>query len=266
VDYLIDGHNLIAAMPDIELSDPDDELRLVRRLTEWAAAGRKRKVLVVFDGGLVRGKDANLSTPRVQVFFASTAETADSLLVRRIERVRDPGAYTLITSDRAIIATAQARRMPHMFSEAFAVKMDEDLQPGPEPEPDDSPTLSEAEVQAWLDLFGPLPERPPKRKPRRQPAPKPEEPPPPPRPPATPQELKSGEASLTPEEMAEWLDLFGPEPGAPPEKPRPVEEKKRKRRKKPGASAGEEPEGEGRLSREDRAAWLAWLGEDESPD
>ena len=46
--YLIDGHNLIAHYPDIELEDPNDEVKLVLVLRSWAAAGRKREAMDVF--------------------------------------------------------------------------------------------------------------------------------------------------------------------------------------------------------------------------
>ena len=50
--YLIDGHNLIGALPDISLEDPDDEVKLILVLRSWAVARRRREVTVIFDGGL----------------------------------------------------------------------------------------------------------------------------------------------------------------------------------------------------------------------
>ena len=52
--YLIDGHNLIACLPDIDLDDPNDEARLVNRLKGFAAKARS-KCIVVFDHGLPGG-------------------------------------------------------------------------------------------------------------------------------------------------------------------------------------------------------------------
>ena len=48
---LIDGHNLIGAMPDIDLAQSDDEHQLVLRLRTYCGEGR-RQVTVVFDSGL----------------------------------------------------------------------------------------------------------------------------------------------------------------------------------------------------------------------
>ncbi len=47
---LIDGHNLIGAMPDIELADPDDEWQLVLRVRTYCAAKRVTAT-IVFDSG-----------------------------------------------------------------------------------------------------------------------------------------------------------------------------------------------------------------------
>ena len=44
--YLIDGHNLIAHLADIDLEDPNDEVKLVLMMRGWAAAGRKRSHLI----------------------------------------------------------------------------------------------------------------------------------------------------------------------------------------------------------------------------
>ena len=44
MNYLIDGHNLIARMQTMSLADPDDEAKLVLRLRRWTAASRKRPI------------------------------------------------------------------------------------------------------------------------------------------------------------------------------------------------------------------------------
>lgn len=38
MNYLIDGHNLIARTPGLSLADPDDEAKLVQLLRRWAMA------------------------------------------------------------------------------------------------------------------------------------------------------------------------------------------------------------------------------------
>ena len=157
--YLIDGHNLIGQMPDIHLDDPDDEVKLVLRLRRWAARGRKRRLIVVFDRGLPGGRDKGLSTGNVKVIFASSSQQADTVLMGRIEQVRNPGDYTLVSSDRRIRQVAEARRMPIWSSQEFAARMMVDLAESSSGAgqtavtPVDDPQLSADELAMWLDLF-----------------------------------------------------------------------------------------------------------------
>jgi predicted RNA-binding protein with PIN domain len=158
--YLIDGHNLIGRMPDISLDDPQDEIELVLRLRSWSARSRKRRVTVVFDRGLPGGRDRGLSTIKVEVVFASAGRSADSILIARVKRVKNPREYTLVTSDNRIINEAGAKRMPVLRSEEFAPKLvpeikkdtDQGSETGDSPDGTD-PEVSNAEVEMWLNLF-----------------------------------------------------------------------------------------------------------------
>lgn len=224
--YLIDGHNLIAKMPDIDLADPDDEAQLVLRLRSWTAASRKRRVTVYFDGGLPGGPAHDLSGARLKVIFASAGRSADDLILRQIRKIKNPPEATVVTSDREILTAAERRKMPTISSEIFAESLEEEASERARPEPSakpDEPSLSEEEVAQWLELFGPEPETPrrPRRKRPRTPdaassqketeeADR--------RPPARdPRELKESGAALTEEEVAQWMEMFGSEPDAPDE-------------------------------------------------
>ena len=161
MQYLIDGHNLIGKMPDISLSDPDDEIQLILRLRSWTAVSAKRKVTVYFDGGIPGGRDVNLSSSQVAVIFANTGKTADSYLIGHIQRVKNPSEYLLISSDQEIIKAATKCKMKHMRSEKFVEYMDEQWQdylPAPTVTEDDDRQLSDAEVNEWLNIFGPVDE------------------------------------------------------------------------------------------------------------
>lgn len=162
--YLIDGHNLIAQMPNIDLDDPHDEAKLVLRLRSWAAAGRNRKVTVIFDGGLPGGRERFLSRGQVKVEFASTGRTADGLLIGRLTRVKNPTAWTLVSGDLEVIAAAAARRVPYITSSAFAIQLSADQAPPAEEKSEDNaetaenPVVTSDDVALWLELFGPEPE------------------------------------------------------------------------------------------------------------
>jgi len=230
--YLIDGHNLIAKMPDIDLADPDDEAQLVLRLRSWAAASSKRRVTVYFDGGLPGGPAHDLSGARLKVIFASAGSSADDLILRQIREIKNPPEATVVSSDREILDAAENRKMPTISSETFAETLEDEAaeraRPAPSATPDE-PSLSEEEVALWLELFGPEPETPQRsrrRRPRKPDAtsPKEEAEKADRRPPARdPRELKDSGAPLTEEEVAQWMEMFGSEPGPEPDTPEEAE-------------------------------------------
>lgn len=160
--YLIDGHNLIGRMPDIGLDDPNDEVELVLRLRSWSARARGRRVTVIFDRGLPGGKDNVLSTSKVQVVFASSGQSADSLLIKRIKTVKNPREMTLVTSDNHILRIARERRLLVLKAEDFALKLSPLASTAGEQDLEKNlaangleidPKLSDIEVDMWLDLF-----------------------------------------------------------------------------------------------------------------
>lgn len=151
--YLIDGHNLIAQLPDIGLEDPNDEAKLVERLRGFAAKQRK-KCTVIFDGGLPGG-NSSMSNSAVKVIFASAFHTsADSLLKQRIRSTRDAANWTLVSSDNEVLDCARSHKMKHMTSAQFS----QQLQRKPhqrDPRGEEVHVhVSEHEVKEWLDTFG----------------------------------------------------------------------------------------------------------------
>ena len=270
--YLIDGHNLIAKLPDIDLSDPDDEIQLILKLRQWTAVSLKRVVTVYFDGGIPGGHNVNLSNSQVKVIFVSEGKTADSLIIARINRVKNPPEFVLVTSDQEIIAAANKRKMKHMRSEKFAMRLSADREERTLPGPtitDDHPIISDAEVEQWLDLFGPVDEKALRRRPKpvppNRPAPEPEPEPEEaeevtPKPPAS---ADRENPELSDDELREWLTLFG---GEPKEKT-PTTSKPTTKTNKPAAGnpavKKKKTSNPHKLSKKDLDAWNAYFGKDE---
>lgn len=202
MNYLIDGHNLIARTPGLSLADPDDEAKLVRLLRRWTAADSRRKVTVIFDAGLPAGEAKHLSGGGVKAVFAPNNSSADAVIMRRIEAIGNPPEYVVVTSDSAVAAAATRRRIAVQPSETFAVNMMTDRRFGSSEETDtkrpEAPAMSPDEMQEWLSLFGPEPETPRPARPARKPAPTK---------PAAPK--KKTEEEKAAEDIDEWLRLFG---------------------------------------------------------
>jgi predicted RNA-binding protein with PIN domain len=151
--YLIDGHNLIGVLPDIELEDPDDEIQLVSRLKQYCSRVRK-KAIVVFDGGLPGGHDPDLSNSAVKVIFASASHTnADRLLRKRIRSARDPGQFVLVSSDHEVQNAAYERRMQVLTSREFADQMAATMARTGKEDGMDDHIVSPEDVDKWLDIF-----------------------------------------------------------------------------------------------------------------
>ena len=188
---LIDGHNLIAKLPDLRLDDPDDEAKLVARLRAYyapALAGRplrkssptrqhklprkekhsrqggraakrarsrariKTHATVVCDHGLPGGPSVALSGGGVEVVFASAGRTADGIISERIRHARDPRGLTIVSSDREVIAVAEARGARVVLSEEFATRLS--APPGTaDTSPREDVHLSADEVEQWLNVF-----------------------------------------------------------------------------------------------------------------
>jgi len=149
--FLIDGHNLIAFLPDITLEDPDDEAKLVNKLKGFAA-GQRKKCTVIFDGGLPGGA-SRMSTRGVRVIFAAQGSNADSLIKGRIQKIRDARSWTVVTSDNEILRYARQRRMQTMSSPEF-IRQLQARRPSSRRGEKENPKLSADEVEDWLEVFG----------------------------------------------------------------------------------------------------------------
>lgn len=153
--YIIDGHNLIGQLPDISLADPDDEAKLVQKLTGFAARTGKRCV-VIFDSGLPGGK-SRMSSHSVEVIFASNPANADRLILKRISSTRDARNWTVISSDNEVLEAARKQGMQAMKSADFAVILNtpppvKKKRYGGKSQMD--VYVSPAEIDHWLRLFG----------------------------------------------------------------------------------------------------------------
>lgn len=153
--YLVDGHNLIGQLPQIDLSDPDDEAKLLELLHRFTLRHPRHQVTVVFDGG-VYGHPALPKRERVEAIFARSPGDADTRLIALLERAAPPQSYTLVSSDRKIAHVAQARGMAVRPSTVFAMELQAPggrrPRVGRRPQPE--PKLSRAELAEWLKLFG----------------------------------------------------------------------------------------------------------------
>jgi predicted RNA-binding protein with PIN domain len=147
--FLIDGHNVIAALPDIDLEDPHDEAKLVLKLRAWTGH-KRRKAIVVFDGGIPGGYSNALSTSAVRVIFAARHHSnADRIIRERLSRLPDAVNWMVVSSDHEVLDNARQIGAKVMTAQDFA----EILNFEPDAWKEKPDAISAAEVEAWLQVF-----------------------------------------------------------------------------------------------------------------
>ncbi len=150
--YLIDGHNLIGAIPGLSLADLDDELALIRRLTEYAQK-HQRSITVYFDRGSLAAPQLT-NAGRVKVQFVRPPRTADDAIRAHLRRLdREATNWTVVTSDRAVASAARQVGATVVKSQDFARQMLPVDNEATEDEKPDRP-LEPDEIESWEKLFG----------------------------------------------------------------------------------------------------------------
>lgn len=153
--YLIDGHNLIAYLPNIDLDDPNDEPKLVNMLNGFANRDGKHRLEIVFDNG-IPGGESRMSKSRVKVFFASSQRTnADTIIKKRIRTIRDRKAWVVVTSDREIRQAAGDHGVRCLSCAEFARVLERPAAPPPIHRGiDPNAHVPKDEVEEYLLEFG----------------------------------------------------------------------------------------------------------------
>jgi hypothetical protein len=153
VNYIIDGHNLIAHIPGLELSMPDDEERLVELLRRFGR-GTPHKLEVYFDGAPV-GQAGVRDFGQVKAHFVRQGQTADEAIRRRLAKLgRSSASWVIVSSDRAVQAAGHEAHAQTLRSEDFAGLLQATLEGrlASEHSSFEQP-LSEGEVNEWLRIF-----------------------------------------------------------------------------------------------------------------
>ena len=150
---IIDGHNLIPQIPGIELSDPDDEAKLIRRLKAYCNRSH-RKVTVYFDSGFP-GMEQRSHSLNLTVHFVLSPRTADDAIIEHIQSLgREAPNWTIVSDDREIQTEARYARARLVSSSAFAQSLTSPTSEALEPE-EEKPVepVNADEIQEWEQLF-----------------------------------------------------------------------------------------------------------------
>ena len=148
--YMIDGHNLIGKIPGMKLDDLDDEQELIKLLQEYCLQTGKNAE-IYFDKSATGHVRARVHG-RVTARFVRSGETADEAISRHLKRLGNEAAnWTVVSSDAQVQRAAKRARARVIPSETFSTDL---LAESTSPGANDAPTISDDEVDEWMELFG----------------------------------------------------------------------------------------------------------------
>jgi hypothetical protein len=92
----------------------------------------------------------------VKARFVPQGGSADAAIMARLARLGGEARnWTVVSSDRQVIAAARARQAASLSSADFAARLVQTLSEAPQgADAETGMELSEAEIGEWLELFG----------------------------------------------------------------------------------------------------------------
>ena len=149
--YIIDGHNLIAALPDLDLSDLDDEKKLVEMLQSFCSR-TERRATVYFDRG-APGGEPTIKSGRVHVKFVRLPRSADDAIRDHLRKLgKEAPNWTIVSSDREVRSAALRVGASVLHSGAFVQIILQDANTSDQSEKPQE-ILSDKDLDEWERLF-----------------------------------------------------------------------------------------------------------------
>jgi predicted RNA-binding protein with PIN domain len=96
---VVDGYNVLKQVMRSKQIDEHDKINFLKRLDRYARS-KKHDIVVVFDGG-EQGLASKEFQGTVLVFYSGARESADDLIVRRLENLKEYHVM-LVSSDREL--------------------------------------------------------------------------------------------------------------------------------------------------------------------
>jgi uncharacterized protein len=151
---MIDGHNLIPKISGIDLSDLDDEMRLLDLLQEYSRLRRRGHVECYFDRAPA-GHPRRRKFGSVQVQFARQGQTADFEIEARLKQLgRQARNWTVVSSDQRVRQAARAVGARDIRSEDFALELRQTLsQKDNFYKTSEEPPMDQDDIEHWLKIF-----------------------------------------------------------------------------------------------------------------
>jgi predicted RNA-binding protein with PIN domain len=152
---IVDGYNLLLSGRQGGKTDSLQQGRdLVLTQLHSYAAGKKIRVVVVFDGQRTVRESVTNMPAGIRVLFSKPPDSADALIKRLVEKERQPARHVIVvTSDRAVAQYVRSCGSQHWTVPQFMQKLAEQRS---SLDYDDKyrQGVSRQNLEEWCRLFG----------------------------------------------------------------------------------------------------------------
>jgi len=156
---IIDGYNLIHSIPKLKNKLNSDLESARNDLTDMLFRYKNKKkvdITVVFDGraGSIESKDRKKG---IVVYFSHAPEKADQVIKRLIDKNEKEKGVMVVSSDREIFDYAKMCGLKRVRSDNFTDKLlslQTKSSTSKRNKKKTDHTMSNEELQGWMDLFG----------------------------------------------------------------------------------------------------------------
>jgi len=162
MSIIVDGYNFIFTNSDrdrrFDMEEPQTARGvLISKLSKYRTA-KGTRVAVVFDGGAEAARHpASHYEYGVEVIFSDATIDADTEIKRMLGRSPDPGAMTVVSSDREVQTFARRVKAKSVDSREFYERLEETLKRGQESGADEPMSKyegpSRADAAYWEMVF-----------------------------------------------------------------------------------------------------------------
>ncbi|MCL6511501.1 MAG: NYN domain-containing protein, partial [Anaerolineae bacterium] len=151
---LIDGHNLIGQLPDLSLSDPNDEAKLIAQLKAYVAR-TGRQITVVFDpapnSDLLDFGHRKYREGKLEVIYAAPRHKADDVIREIVGQAKDRKGLIVVTADGALAHFTRQCGVRVQPPAEFMRGLQQMLNAAADA--DEKPAAGKAEVEEWAKVF-----------------------------------------------------------------------------------------------------------------
>ena len=149
---VIDGHNLIPKIPGINLSDENDEQKLLELVQEYCRLAGKQAEL--FFDGAPTSENRIRKSGSVSPHYVKKGYTADNAIVDWLRKAgKEAKNLTVVSSDHRVQTESRALGAEIMTSDAFAIEIRRELSSPKATQAIKEKKLSESEIDEWMERF-----------------------------------------------------------------------------------------------------------------